>query len=54
MEFVIAKLQKRKTDEGKDTTFFRGETQITTDRIEHFKKRKVLKDSDALMADAGT
>ena len=53
MNFVVAKLLKRQADEGRDTVFFRGETQITTDRIENFKKRKTVKDSDALIADAG-
>ncbi len=40
MSFIIAKAEKRKMTEGKDTVFFRGETQITYYRMEHFKKRK--------------
>jgi hypothetical protein len=53
MSFIVAKLGKRKTDEGKDTLFFRGETRITPDRIENFKKRKIVKDVVLLVADAG-
>jgi hypothetical protein len=46
MGFVVSKAEKRKLVEGKDTVFFRGDTQISSDRIEHFKKRKVMKDSE--------
>lgn len=48
MSFTVAKTEKRKTIEGKDTVFFRGETQITSDRIEHFKKRKLGKNANPM------
>ncbi len=38
MQCIVAKGTKR-AREGKDTTFFYGDTQITTKRIENFKRR---------------
>jgi hypothetical protein len=42
MNFIVAKAETRKAAEGKDTIFSRGDTQITSERIENFKKRKVF------------
>lgn len=41
MQWIVAKGTKR-GGEGKDTTFFHGDTQITTKRIENFKRRKTI------------
>jgi hypothetical protein len=53
MSFVLAKAEKRKMTEGKDTVFFRGEIQITSDRIENYKKRKAVSNAPAPSPIAG-
>ena len=45
MKFVVAKAEKR-SREGKDTFFFHGESQVTSERIQNFKKRKTIETSD--------
>lgn len=41
MSFAVAKTEKRKNDEGKDTIFYHGESVIPSEKIEHFKRRKM-------------
>lgn len=44
MQILVAKAEKRAREEDKDTVFFLGEQRISVERIENFKKRKVVKD----------
>jgi hypothetical protein len=53
MQIVIAKAEKRAREEGKETMFFHGESQITTKRIENFKKRKLTKELEVASPSAG-
>jgi hypothetical protein len=46
MKFVAAKGEKRFMEEGKDTLFFHGGILITKEKIENFKRRKVVRESD--------
>jgi hypothetical protein len=52
MQVVVAKQQKR-AREGKDTVFMHGSVEITSERIENFKRRKVSKTTDAVSPSAG-
>jgi tetratricopeptide (TPR) repeat protein len=53
MSIVVAKSDKRARDEGKETVFFHGETQITRQRIEQFKRRKTWKAVEPVSPGAG-
>ncbi|PQE32582.1 hypothetical protein CJF32_00004115 [Rutstroemia sp. NJR-2017a WRK4] len=53
MQVVVAKQQKR-AREGKDTVFIHGSAEITSERIENFKRRKVSKMPDAVSPSAET
>jgi hypothetical protein len=53
MSIVVAKSDKRARDEGKETFFFHGETQITRQRIEQFKRRKMWKAAEPISPSAG-
>jgi hypothetical protein len=53
MRIVVAKAEKRARNEGKDTTFFHGDMQITAERIEQFKRRKTVKDVERMSPGAG-
>jgi hypothetical protein len=53
MRIIVAKAEKRARDDGKDTTFFHGGVQITTARIEQFKRRKTEKDVEQMSSGAG-
>jgi hypothetical protein len=53
MGVLVAKAGKRMRDEGKMTVFFLGESQITRDRIEQFKRRKLTREIDDVSAEAG-
>jgi tetratricopeptide (TPR) repeat protein len=53
MSIVVAKSDKRVRDEGKETVFFHGETQITRQRIEQFKRRKTWKAAEPVSPGAG-
>jgi hypothetical protein len=54
MNFLVAKAEKRMHDEGKDTVFFSGTSQITRERIEQFKRRKISREFDKLFLEGGT
>lgn len=41
MLFVVAKGEKRAGEEGKETLFLHGGTQITREKIEKFKRRRI-------------
>ncbi|KAJ5041644.1 uncharacterized protein L3040_005222 [Drepanopeziza brunnea f. sp. 'multigermtubi'] len=41
MSFAVAKREKRKKEEGKDTIFYHGNSLIPPEKIEHFKRRKM-------------
>ena len=49
---IVAKAEKRARD-GKDTVFYYGDAEITTERIENFKRRKVSKEMEAVSPSAG-
>ena len=40
MNIILSKAEKRVREEGKETVFFHGETHITKERIEYFKRKK--------------
>ena len=44
MKFVVAKAEKR-SRQGKETIFFHGDSQVTSERIQNFKKRKTIETS---------
>lgn len=46
MKTVVAKIEKRKKEAGKDTVVFHNGIQMPTEKIENFKRRKVVKESD--------
>jgi hypothetical protein len=52
MSFIVAKAEKRAREEGKETIFFHRETQVTRERIEQFKRRKITKGRDVLSLDS--
>jgi hypothetical protein len=51
---ILSKAKKRKLEEGKETVFFYGETRITKERIEQFKRRRTVKESEIVYPNAGT
>jgi hypothetical protein len=53
MSILVAKAAKRMHNEGKRTVFFLGESQITRERIEQFKRRKLTREIDDISAEAG-
>jgi hypothetical protein len=53
MGIVAAKAEKRAREEGKETIFFHGDSQISSERIEYFKRRKTTKLADAASPSAG-
>jgi hypothetical protein len=42
MKFIVAKATKRAREDGNETTFCYGGQQISSERIENFKKRVAL------------
>ncbi|KAG4440765.1 hypothetical protein IFR05_003752 [Cadophora sp. M221] len=54
MSFAVAKTEKRKNDEGKDTIFYHGESLIPSEKIEHFKRRKMSNKARIASPDPGT
>jgi hypothetical protein len=54
MNFLVAKAEKRMHDEGKDTVFFSGTSQITRERIEQFKRRKISREFDKSSLEGST
>jgi hypothetical protein len=46
MKIVVAKVDSRKREAGKDTTVFHNGVQISAEKIENFKKRKTVRESD--------
>jgi hypothetical protein len=54
MNVLVAKCGKRKRDEGKDTKFFHMGTEIKSEKLENFKKRKSTKTMDVVSPTAST
>jgi hypothetical protein len=54
MNIIVAKAEKRVREEGKETVFFHGKTEITRERIEQFKRRKTTKAIEEALPSAGT
>jgi len=46
MKIVVAKIDKRKREEGKDTIVCHNDVQMPMKKIENFKRRKVIRESD--------
>lgn len=53
MSIVVAKAGKRAREEGKDTIFFHGGVQITSERIGQFKRRKTTQEREPMSPGAG-
>jgi hypothetical protein len=53
MSIIVAKAEKRASDEGKETIFFHNETQIAYEKIEHFKRKKNTNAAEAASPSAG-
>lgn len=57
MDALVAKAAKRSRDEDKDTVFYHGKTEISSKRVQNFKKRRVADiatvNLDRDLADAG-
>jgi len=53
MSFAVAKTEKRKNEEGKDTIFYHGESKIPSEKIEHFKRRKMSNKARIASPDPG-
>jgi hypothetical protein len=49
---IVAKTEKR-AREGKDTIFFHGESEITAERIQNFKRRNGAREVEAISPSAG-
>jgi hypothetical protein len=54
MNIIVAKAEKRVREEGKETVFFHGQSEITQERIEQFKRRKTTKAVDEVLPNVGT
>ncbi|PMD12820.1 hypothetical protein NA56DRAFT_454440 [Hyaloscypha hepaticicola] len=54
MNVLVAKAEKRLHEEGKETVFYMGTSQITRERIEQFKRRKVVKETETISPEADT
>ena len=53
MKIVAAKAEKRASDDGKKTDFYHNGILIHPSRIENFKRRKTIKNSEAVSPSAG-
>jgi hypothetical protein len=53
MKVVVSKINKRKMEEGKDTLVFHKDVQIPIAKIENFKRRKIVRESDPASPSAG-
>lgn len=54
LSIIVAKAEKRVREEGKQTVFFHGNSEITRERIEQFKRRKTTKVIEAGSPSPGT
>ena len=54
MNIIVAKADKRVREEGKETVFFHGQSEITRERIDQFKRRKTTKTAEEVLPSAGT
>ena len=46
MKIVVAKVDSRKRQAAKDTAVFHNEVQMPAEKIENFKRRKTVRESD--------
>jgi hypothetical protein len=53
MQILVAKAEKRSRDEGKETLFLHGGVPVTSQRFEHFKRRKSTQAMEAASPTAG-
>jgi hypothetical protein len=53
MKIIVAKAEKRLTEEGKGTEFFHNNSRISSARIEAFKKRKNFRMSGRVSPSVG-
>ncbi|PBP26342.1 hypothetical protein BUE80_DR002609 [Diplocarpon rosae] len=54
MSFAVAKREKRKNDEGKETIFYHGDSLIPPEKIDHFKRRKMTNRGRVATPEPGT
>jgi hypothetical protein len=53
MKVVVAKAEKRLREDGKDTVFFHNGLMMPPEKIENFKRRKIVRESDPASPSAG-
>lgn len=53
MKIIVVKATKRAREEGKNTVFYNGGQQISTERVEKFKKRNALDGGEMASPSAG-
>jgi hypothetical protein len=53
MRIAIAKAEKRAREEGKETAFFHNGILMPIEKIQNFKKRKTIRESDLPSPNAG-
>lgn len=53
MQILVAKAEKRARDDGKETVFLHGGSEVRPERFEHFKKRKTMQLMEAASPSAG-
>jgi hypothetical protein len=53
MQILVAKAEKRARDEGKETVFLHGGSEIGPERFDHFKRRKTTQAMEAASPSAG-
>ena len=55
LQVLVAKAEKRERDKGKETIFWHAGSKINPERIQNFKKRKIVSDGDgdAVFSNAG-
>lgn len=53
MQVLVAKAEKRARDEGKETVFWHAGVRIRPERVENFKKRKIVGNGDVASPSAG-
>src|SRR5450756_1346410 len=46
MKIVVAKVERRKREAGKDTAVFHNGVRMPTEQIENFKRRRTVRESD--------
>jgi hypothetical protein len=53
MKSIVAKVEKRLRDEGKDTVIFHNGVKMPVEKLENFKRRKTVRQSEPVSLVAG-